>query len=69
MASQPKLGPVQLVYDGIEAIYSSEQRAELLRELDGQLRTWSKLPERADIRDLGWTVPSAELERRITFKV
>jgi hypothetical protein len=69
LAHQPRLGDVQITFDGIEAMYSADRRAELVSYLERARRVWSKQHEWLDIRDLGWSVPSAELERRITFKV
>ncbi len=68
MAWYPQLGSVQTAFDGIDAIYSAEQRAELLSDLEARLRTWSKQHEWLNIRDLGWSVPSAELERQINVQ-
>lgn len=69
IAFQPRLGEVRIVFDGIEAIYSDEERRKLGARLESDLQISAKQNQWLNERDGVEFLPSNELVRRVSFTV
>ena len=58
-----------IVFDGIGALYSDEDRRKLMARLEADLEISARLKYWLNKRDCVEALPSSELLRRITFRV
>ncbi|HEX5503814.1 MAG TPA: hypothetical protein VFW96_14415, partial [Thermomicrobiales bacterium] len=67
MAWQPKLGDVQIAFEGVEGVFSPDQWQTPLATLEEGSKIEAEQVQRGLERAGYRSLPSAELARRVTF--